>query len=174
MISLLPNQLIELIFSLRTPYYVEGNTNVKTGKHPSKGFQDCIRETLYKACSFLEWNESLQPQAFCILCIQNSAWMLDFFVCIFRYKLYTGYVASAFFLLVLVFHKYYHGPRLVNSSAVELHLLADELQQPANHSTATSLPAVLILCTRERPILCLLLMLGTLWLGYALFLIKRR
>uniref|UniRef100_A0A8C5N939 Sodium bicarbonate transporter-like protein 11 n=1 Tax=Gouania willdenowi TaxID=441366 RepID=A0A8C5N939_GOUWI len=30
-----------------------------------------------------------------------------------------------------------------------------------------------VLCTRERPILCLLLMLGTLWLGYALYVIKR-
>lgn len=36
------------------------------------------------------------------------------------------------------------------------------------------LPESLVLCTRERPILCLLLMLGTLWLGYALYLIKRR
>uniref|UniRef100_A0A3Q3N071 Bicarbonate transporter-like transmembrane domain-containing protein n=1 Tax=Mastacembelus armatus TaxID=205130 RepID=A0A3Q3N071_9TELE len=31
----------------------------------------------------------------------------------------------------------------------------------------------LVLCTRERPILCLLLMLGTLWLGYTHYLIKR-
>lgn len=36
------------------------------------------------------------------------------------------------------------------------------------------LPESLVVCTRERPILCLLLMLGTLWLGYALYLIKRR
>lgn len=36
------------------------------------------------------------------------------------------------------------------------------------------LPETLVECTRERPILCLLLMLGTLWLGYALYLIKRR
>ena len=36
------------------------------------------------------------------------------------------------------------------------------------------LPKTLVLCTRERPVLCLLLMLGTLWLGYALYLIKRR
>lgn len=36
------------------------------------------------------------------------------------------------------------------------------------------LPESLVLCTRERPVLCLLLMLGTLWLGYALYLIKRR
>jgi len=37
-----------------------------------------------------------------------------------------------------------------------------------------SLPASMVLGTRELPILCLLLMLGTLWLGYVLFLIKRR
>uniref|UniRef100_A0A8C4EKA2 Bicarbonate transporter-like transmembrane domain-containing protein n=1 Tax=Dicentrarchus labrax TaxID=13489 RepID=A0A8C4EKA2_DICLA len=35
------------------------------------------------------------------------------------------------------------------------------------------LPESLVVCTRERPVLCLLLMLGTLWLGYALYLIKR-
>lgn len=43
----------------------------------------------------------------------------------------------------------------------------------AGHALIT-LPESLVLCTRERPILCLLLMLGTLWLGYALYLIKRR
>lgn len=36
------------------------------------------------------------------------------------------------------------------------------------------LPESLVQCTREMPILCLLLMLGTLWLGYTLYLIKRR
>uniref|UniRef100_A0AAQ4PZS6 Bicarbonate transporter-like transmembrane domain-containing protein n=1 Tax=Gasterosteus aculeatus aculeatus TaxID=481459 RepID=A0AAQ4PZS6_GASAC len=35
------------------------------------------------------------------------------------------------------------------------------------------LPEALVMTTRERPVLCLLLMLGTLWLGYALYLIKR-
>lgn len=35
------------------------------------------------------------------------------------------------------------------------------------------LPKALVLTTRERPILCLLLMLGTLWLGYTLYIIKR-
>lgn len=39
--------------------------------------------------------------------------------------------------------------------------------------TGFLLPESLVVCTRERPILCLLLMLGTLWLGYALYLIKR-
>uniref|UniRef100_A0A8C6WFA7 Solute carrier family 4 member 11 n=1 Tax=Neogobius melanostomus TaxID=47308 RepID=A0A8C6WFA7_9GOBI len=39
--------------------------------------------------------------------------------------------------------------------------------------TGPILPESLVVCTRERPILCLLLMLGTLWLGYTLFVIKR-
>ena len=31
-----------------------------------------------------------------------------------------------------------------------------------------------IVCTRERPVLCLLLMLGTLWMGYTLYQFQRR
>uniref|UniRef100_A0A8C8HDK8 Bicarbonate transporter-like transmembrane domain-containing protein n=1 Tax=Oncorhynchus tshawytscha TaxID=74940 RepID=A0A8C8HDK8_ONCTS len=41
------------------------------------------------------------------------------------------------------------------------------------HVTHVFLPESLVLCTRERPILCLLLMLGTLWLGYALYQLRR-
>lgn len=37
-----------------------------------------------------------------------------------------------------------------------------------------SLPEYFIHCTRERPVLCLLLMLGTLWMGYTLYQFKRR
>lgn len=75
-----------------------------------------------------------------------------------------------------VFHKYYHGLTLVNGSTEELHRLGVILHQTVNgtENGSISLPATMVLCTRERPILCLLLMLGTLWLGYALFLIKRR
>uniref|UniRef100_A0A671RAW1 Sodium bicarbonate transporter-like protein 11 n=1 Tax=Sinocyclocheilus anshuiensis TaxID=1608454 RepID=A0A671RAW1_9TELE len=74
-----------------------------------------------------------------------------------------------------VFHKYYHGLTLVNGSTEELHGLGVILHQGVNgtENGGISLPATMVLCTRERPILCLLLMLGTLWLGYALFLIKR-
>uniref|UniRef100_A0A3Q2WQR3 Solute carrier family 4 member 11 n=1 Tax=Haplochromis burtoni TaxID=8153 RepID=A0A3Q2WQR3_HAPBU len=43
----------------------------------------------------------------------------------------------------------------------------------SGHAESIFLPESLVLCTRERPILCLLLMLGTLWLGYTLYLIKR-
>uniref|UniRef100_A0A4W4G0Q4 Bicarbonate transporter-like transmembrane domain-containing protein n=1 Tax=Electrophorus electricus TaxID=8005 RepID=A0A4W4G0Q4_ELEEL len=48
----------------------------------------------------------------------------------------------------------------------DVHRLADRLQ-------AVPMPTVLMPCTRECPILSLLLMLGTLWLGYTLFLIRR-
>uniref|UniRef100_A0A671RAD0 Sodium bicarbonate transporter-like protein 11 n=1 Tax=Sinocyclocheilus anshuiensis TaxID=1608454 RepID=A0A671RAD0_9TELE len=62
-----------------------------------------------------------------------------------------------------------------NGSTEELHGLGVILHQGVNgtENGGISLPATMVLCTRERPILCLLLMLGTLWLGYALFLIKR-
>uniref|UniRef100_A0A8C2ZN20 Solute carrier family 4 member 11 n=1 Tax=Cyclopterus lumpus TaxID=8103 RepID=A0A8C2ZN20_CYCLU len=36
-----------------------------------------------------------------------------------------------------------------------------------------ALPETVIHCTRERPLLCLLLMLGTLWMGYTLYQFKR-
>uniref|UniRef100_A0A6Q2YU27 Bicarbonate transporter-like transmembrane domain-containing protein n=1 Tax=Esox lucius TaxID=8010 RepID=A0A6Q2YU27_ESOLU len=40
-------------------------------------------------------------------------------------------------------------------------------------SSSLPLQDSLIQCTRERPVLCLLLMLGTLWLGYTLYQFKR-
>ncbi|KAF3845130.1 hypothetical protein F7725_008293 [Dissostichus mawsoni] len=36
-----------------------------------------------------------------------------------------------------------------------------------------ALPETVIHCTRERPLLCMLLMLGTLWMGYTLYQFKR-
>uniref|UniRef100_A0A8C1ID12 Solute carrier family 4 member 11 n=1 Tax=Cyprinus carpio TaxID=7962 RepID=A0A8C1ID12_CYPCA len=77
---------------------------------------------------------------------------------------------------LLIFHKHYHGLTLINGSTEELHGLGVILHQTVNttENRGVSLPAAMVLCTRESPILCLLLMLGTLWLGYALFLIKRR
>uniref|UniRef100_A0A672HVS3 Bicarbonate transporter-like transmembrane domain-containing protein n=1 Tax=Salarias fasciatus TaxID=181472 RepID=A0A672HVS3_SALFA len=56
------------------------------------------------------------------------------------------------------------------------------LSSPGNRSEAavaaaelalTALPESLIHCTRERPLLCLLLMMGTLWMGYTLYQFKR-
>uniref|UniRef100_A0AAX7VEG1 Bicarbonate transporter-like transmembrane domain-containing protein n=1 Tax=Astatotilapia calliptera TaxID=8154 RepID=A0AAX7VEG1_ASTCA len=49
----------------------------------------------------------------------------------------------------------------------------NETRVMSGHAESIFLPESLVLCTRERPILCLLLMLGTLWLGYTLYLIKR-
>uniref|UniRef100_A0AAQ5ZGY3 Bicarbonate transporter-like transmembrane domain-containing protein n=1 Tax=Amphiprion ocellaris TaxID=80972 RepID=A0AAQ5ZGY3_AMPOC len=48
----------------------------------------------------------------------------------------------------------------------------------ASHDVAAglafnALPESFIQCTRERPVLCLLLMLGTLWMGYTLYQFKR-
>ena len=37
-----------------------------------------------------------------------------------------------------------------------------------------AIPESFIQCTRESPVLCLLLMLGTLWMGYTLYQFKRR
>ncbi|XP_073677272.1 solute carrier family 4 member 11-like [Garra rufa] len=86
-----------------------------------------------------------------------------------------AFVGDALKGTINIFHKYYHGLTLANGSTEELHHLGVILHQTENETENGSvpLPANMVLCTRERPILCLLLMLGTLWLGYALFLIKR-
>ncbi|XP_067220977.1 solute carrier family 4 member 11-like isoform X2 [Chanodichthys erythropterus] len=86
-----------------------------------------------------------------------------------------AFVGDALKGTINIFHKYYHGLILVNGSTEDLHRLGVKFHQTVNgtESGGVSLPATLVLCTRERPILCLLLMLGTLWLGYVLFLIKR-
>uniref|UniRef100_A0A667XJD7 Solute carrier family 4 member 11 n=1 Tax=Myripristis murdjan TaxID=586833 RepID=A0A667XJD7_9TELE len=93
-----------------------------------------------------------------------------------------------------IFQHFYHGPTLAstNSTLVIQHI--KEILEQAENATVSALghgnetgpvtghaeghlsiilPESLVVCTRERPILCLLLMLGTLWLGYALYLIKR-
>ncbi|XP_051716485.1 solute carrier family 4 member 11-like isoform X1 [Ctenopharyngodon idella] len=86
-----------------------------------------------------------------------------------------AFVGDALKGTINIFHKYYHGLILVNGSTEDLRRLGVMLHQTVNgtENGGVSLPATLVLCTRERPILCLLLMLGTLWLGYVLFLIKR-
>ena len=97
-------------------------------------------------------------------------------------------------LSFLVFQHFYHGPTLATTnSTLALQQIIEVLEKTSqmenmtgDHKATTSLaghteghklrflPETLVLCTRERPILCLLLMLGTLGLGYALYLIKRR
>ncbi|XP_027857401.1 solute carrier family 4 member 11 isoform X5 [Xiphophorus couchianus] len=61
-----------------------------------------------------------------------------------------AFVVDAVKGTVKIFQRYYHAPGLENRSL-------EDLPQ----------------CTRERPVLCLLLMLGTLWMGYTLYQFKR-
>ena len=85
--------------------------------------------------------------------------------------------------VIPVFHRYYHAPTLSNGTMAAFPPRHDQLSSPApsNASAAvtaameyTAFPESLIHCTRERPLLCLLLMLGTLWMGYTLYQFKRR
>lgn len=77
-----------------------------------------------------------------------------------------------------VFNKYYHAPTLANGS--DETFPPSKFQLAGNRSEAAgglglgALPETFIHCTRERPVLCLLLMLGTLWMGYTLYQFKRR
>ncbi|KAM6923393.1 solute carrier family 4 member 11-like [Xenentodon cancila] len=105
-----------------------------------------------------------------------------------------AFVGDAVKATVQIFEHYYHWPILATTnSTVVLQEITEILQKSQNQTTITLkhqdmnmlelahaeqhmlvfLPESLVVCTRERPILCLLLMLGTLWLGYALYLIKR-
>lgn len=87
-----------------------------------------------------------------------------------------AFVVDAVKSIVKLFNEYYHGPVLAttNSTAV-LQQIADVLDREANRSGdgRVALPPSLVFSSKEMPILCLLLMLGTLWLGYTLYLIKR-
>ncbi|KAM3613402.1 uncharacterized protein V6R79_025448 [Siganus canaliculatus] len=103
-----------------------------------------------------------------------------------------AFVGDAVKGTVKIFQHYYHGPALQTTNrTLVLEQINEILDKAANntgsmpgaHNETGSvtgeghplilLPQSLVLCSREMPILCLLLMLGTLWLGYALFLIKR-
>jgi len=79
-----------------------------------------------------------------------------------------------------VFTRNYHAPTLANRSVDALPRGGGE-PLGGNGSDAAAagfdlnaLPETVIHCTRERPLLCLLLMLGTLWMGYTLYQFKRR
>uniref|UniRef100_A0A8C1ICX8 Solute carrier family 4 member 11 n=1 Tax=Cyprinus carpio TaxID=7962 RepID=A0A8C1ICX8_CYPCA len=114
-----------------------------------------------------------------LLALQASVMTMTLIFLLFMPATASGTV-SMFLILGsifnIIFHKHYHGLTLINGSTEELHGLGVILHQTVNttENRGVSLPAAMVLCTRESPILCLLLMLGTLWLGYALFLIKRR
>uniref|UniRef100_A0A8C8A223 Solute carrier family 4 member 11 n=1 Tax=Oryzias sinensis TaxID=183150 RepID=A0A8C8A223_9TELE len=105
-----------------------------------------------------------------------------------------AFVGDAIKGTIKIFEHHFHEPILAttNSSAVLEQI--NEILEKANNQTPhlmehhkgdmsqfeqaktqvlVFLPETLVICTRERPILCLLLMLGTLWLGYALYLMKR-
>lgn len=99
-----------------------------------------------------------------------------------------AFVGDAVKGTIKIFEHYYHGPVLATTnSTVVLQQITEILEQANNQTHVNSstevghsegligplLPESLVVCTRERPILCLLLMLGTLCLGYALFVIKR-
>ncbi|XP_046731657.1 sodium bicarbonate transporter-like protein 11 isoform X5 [Silurus meridionalis] len=88
----------------------------------------------------------------------------------------VAFVADAVKGTVKIFHKYYHPPTLANGSMEELHRISGGLNVGEVNVTGAgllSLPESFILCTRARPLLCLLLMLGTLWVGYTLYQFKR-
>uniref|UniRef100_A0AAQ5YV28 Bicarbonate transporter-like transmembrane domain-containing protein n=1 Tax=Amphiprion ocellaris TaxID=80972 RepID=A0AAQ5YV28_AMPOC len=84
-----------------------------------------------------------------------------------------AFVGDAVKGTVKIFQHYYHGPMLATTNSTVVLQQINEILEMAEGHASVFLPESLVICTRERPILCLLLMLGTLWLGYTLYLIKR-
>ncbi|XP_065153154.1 solute carrier family 4 member 11 isoform X1 [Paramisgurnus dabryanus] len=87
-----------------------------------------------------------------------------------------AFVADAVKGTVKIFHEYYHAPTVANGTAAELSRISESIQLGDQNLTETvpaSLPESFILCTRARPLLFLLLMLGTLWVGYTLYQFRR-
>ncbi|XP_034531772.1 sodium bicarbonate transporter-like protein 11 isoform X1 [Notolabrus celidotus] len=88
-----------------------------------------------------------------------------------------AFVVDAVKGTVKIFHRYYHSPTLANSSMEVFpqngDLIGGNRSETAARFAVRVLPETLIQCTRERPVLCLLLMLGTLWMGYTLYQFKR-
>ncbi|KAM9433549.1 solute carrier family 4 member 11-like isoform 2-T2 [Salvelinus alpinus] len=96
----------------------------------------------------------------------------------------TAFVVEALKGTGKIFHKYYHAPMLTNGSGEALLRLQEQggVTLLGGNGTGAGgggvgsslpLPDSFIQCTRERPVLCLLLMLGTLWLGYTLYQFKQ-
>lgn len=100
------------------------------------------------------------------LCLLQSQMLNAFGVCFYDIA----------FPRLAVFHKYYHPPTLANGSMEELHRISGLSAGEMNLTSAglPTLPESFISCTRARPLLFLLLMLGTLWVGYTLYQFKRR
>ncbi|XP_036811334.1 sodium bicarbonate transporter-like protein 11, partial [Oncorhynchus mykiss] len=95
-----------------------------------------------------------------------------------------AFVVDALKGTIKIFHKYYHAPTLTNGSGEALLRLQEQggVTLLGGNGTGAGgggmgsshpLPDSFIQCTRERPVLCLLLMLGTLWLGYTLYQFKQ-
>ncbi|XP_061644297.1 solute carrier family 4 member 11-like isoform X1 [Phyllopteryx taeniolatus] len=103
-----------------------------------------------------------------------------------------AFVGDAVKGTVKIFKHFFHEPTLATAnSTLVLHEITEVLENMKNHTlghdnasgalmtehaeghASVLLPKSLVICSREIPILCLLLMLGTLWLGYALYLVKR-
>ncbi|XP_077093575.1 solute carrier family 4 member 11 isoform X13 [Siphateles boraxobius] len=87
-----------------------------------------------------------------------------------------AFVADAVKGTVKIFQEYYHAPTLANGSAAELNRISGSVHLGELNLTqagSVSLPESFILCTRARPLLCLLLMMGTLWVGYTLYQFRR-
>ncbi|KAM3850606.1 solute carrier family 4 member 11 [Diretmus argenteus] len=91
-----------------------------------------------------------------------------------------AFVVDAVKGTIKIFHKYYHAPTLSNGSMETFPRPQGGGGPPGGNGTEAVagfaldvFPESLIQCTRERPVLCLLLMLGTLWMGYTLYQFKR-
>ncbi|XP_077477378.1 solute carrier family 4 member 11 isoform X1 [Stigmatopora argus] len=88
-----------------------------------------------------------------------------------------AFVVDAVKGTVKIFQKYYHSPTLGNaSSAAAAAAGAPESLPQSSAQVLASLPVLpetLIQCSHERPVLCLLLMMGTLWMGYTLYQFRR-
>lgn len=91
---------------------------------------------------------------------------------------FACFTSHSFHPVLPVFHRYYHSPTLANRSTEVFpqggDLLGGNRSEVVAGLALNALPESFIQCTRERPVLCLLLMLGTLWMGYTLYQFKRR
>ncbi|XP_061748153.1 solute carrier family 4 member 11-like isoform X2 [Nerophis ophidion] len=97
----------------------------------------------------------------------------------------VAFVGDAVKGTVKIFNHFFHEPTLATANGTLLLQEINQVLEKLNNVTearpdahaggpaSVFLPRSLVLCSREIPILCLLLMLGTLWLGYTLYLIKR-
>ncbi|KAJ8281466.1 hypothetical protein GJAV_G00068010 [Gymnothorax javanicus] len=95
-----------------------------------------------------------------------------------------AFVGDAVKGTIKIFHKCYHIPVISNGSAEQLHRLKEAVLEAANHTPdstptpstgggALAFAEAIVHCARDQPVLCLLLSLGTLWLGYTLYQFKR-